>query len=131
MWNRLVVEEVPLEDFNLDRVDSMRTSVYYRTKPDRWGYWTTNAVTGDVAGPHTSKQHQRYLETHLLSEQEFFEDFQLLRKNQPPLRALIVGSDPSKHCAIIISPGEKQEIKPVVRYYLPLKDVGHEGRAGS
>ncbi|KAF9445573.1 hypothetical protein P691DRAFT_805486 [Macrolepiota fuliginosa MF-IS2] len=129
MRNRLVIGEVLPKDFDLDQVDNTRTSVFYRTKPDRWGYWSTNTGSLNVAGSYSSKQPQHYLQGHLLSQHSFFEDFRSLQNGyvRPDVKVLIIGSDPSKRCAVVLSAGDKWEARPVIRYYLPLRSAEYKG----
>lgn len=122
------MKQLPLENFDLGWVDRMRTSVYYRTKPDRWGYWSANATTLNVSTVQPGSFSHKYLERHSLSDDEFLKDFEVPGRNHWPSAAkvLVIGSDPSKRCAVFLSPEDKQEAQPVIRYFFPLKAEGSD-----
>lgn len=124
-WQQLIAEDLPWNSFNLDQIDTTRPSVYYRTRPDRWGYWSANSDSLDVARiPSIKTHHRKYFEQHALSFDEFFKDLNVLGKTPWSLnaRVLIIGLNPSRRCAVILTSIEQQETQPVVRYYFPLKE---------
>lgn len=105
-------------------VDNMRMSVYYRTKPVSWGYWSANAAPLNILGAQPGSSFHKHLERCSLSREEFSKNLEALkRKNWPPaVKVLIIGSDPSRRCAVFLSPEEEQGHQPIIRYYFPLKD---------
>ncbi|KXN91473.1 Vegetative incompatibility protein HET-E-1 [Leucoagaricus sp. SymC.cos] len=128
VWHQLVSEEIPWhtfkESFHLGLIDSRGPSVYYRTRPDRWGHWCKTPLLHTLTSRSSVKStHQKYIERHTLSEKDFFEDFVKLGSTMLlNIRVFIIGSNPSRRCAVVLTSVEKQETQPVIRYYFPLKE---------
>jgi hypothetical protein len=112
-----------LHNFEFARADTTKLPVYYRTRPDRWGYLSNN-TSPDLTGISFVKpSHQKYLEKHALSVDAFFEDLHLLGKTSrvSGVKVLVIGPNPSRRCAVILTSVEQEETQPVIRYYFPLK----------
>ncbi|KAJ3569405.1 hypothetical protein NP233_g5066 [Leucocoprinus birnbaumii] len=124
LWKQLIVNELPWDQFRIDWIDKQRASVYYRTRPDAWGYWSANPSSLHTSKfPSVRSNLQQYFERHILSNEAFLGDLHSIGSLpwSSQTKVLMIGFRHAKRCAVVLTSIEQQETQPVARYYFPLK----------